>query len=442
LFSCRRNQDGGQWSGSEEERLILLRQAVLCKADYVEIEVDAADQIRPYPGCQRVISYTNLKETPADIADIYEEMKTKKPDVLKLTCKARTPEEAWPLVQLLAKSTIPTVVVGLGRPGLMLAILGRKIGAPWTLAALEKGMEAYPGQPTISDLENLYAYRAISKSTKLIGVTGMSEKDQILCGLLNAGFSETPAPTRCWPLQVGNWKLFRKIIEAVKLQGVAVEDDFIENVHEAAFLDEQARAPVQAADWMSPGDQGWRGSNLLGEVTAKLFLEVFQAKEPENPQPLKDKTIVVAGDTAPGRMVVARLKEQGALMILASKDRQNGPRLAVALGARFILWEAIYQTFHDGLIVAGEPQPEEGDDSQELILHPGYLRQGMVVVDLQAGLRGSKFLREAELRGCKTLTTGDLLVEKVRLVVSRVTGLEISTTPLKEKWNQWVSVEE
>jgi 3-dehydroquinate dehydratase/shikimate dehydrogenase len=159
IFSCRRTEEGGSWRGTEEDRLLLLKTAIINNADYCELEHDIADQIRRFGSCQRVVSYTNLKETPSDLPEIYEELRRKQPDVIKLTCKARTPEEAWPLVQILAKPPVPTVVVGLGRPGLMLAVLGRKINAPWTVAALEKGMEAYPGQPTIRDLETVYHYR-------------------------------------------------------------------------------------------------------------------------------------------------------------------------------------------------------------------------------------------------------------------------------------------
>ena len=65
-------------------------------------------------------------------------MRTKYPDVIKLVTLARTPEEAWPLVQILAKSTTPTVVVGLGKQGIMLSILSKKLGAPWVYAALER----------------------------------------------------------------------------------------------------------------------------------------------------------------------------------------------------------------------------------------------------------------------------------------------------------------
>src|SRR5215831_905693 len=194
ILSCRRGEDGGEWLGNEEERLAILRQCVVSKVDYVEIELDAADQVRPFPPARRVISYTNLEETPADIADIYAQAQTKKPDVIKLTTLARTPEEAWPLVQILAKPPVPTVVVGLGKPGVMLTVLGKKIGAPWTYAALERGMEAYPGQPTIRDLQAVYHYRAIDRSTRLIGVTGFGDREYATVAVLNAAFAHLGLP--------------------------------------------------------------------------------------------------------------------------------------------------------------------------------------------------------------------------------------------------------
>src|SRR6266404_9435520 len=71
IMSCRRPQDGGAWDGSEDERLAILRQCIISKADYVEIELDAADQIRKFPPSQRVIAYTNLHEVPKDLEDVY-----------------------------------------------------------------------------------------------------------------------------------------------------------------------------------------------------------------------------------------------------------------------------------------------------------------------------------------------------------------------------------
>lgn len=175
ICCCRRPQDGGEWDSTEEERLALLRQCVVSGADYVELELDVAGQIRRYGSTKRVISYTNLRETPENIAEIYAEAQTKQPDVVKLVTRAQTPEEAWPLVQILARPALPTVVVGLGPSSAMLTLLARRTSAPWTYAALERGMEAYPGQLSINDLKTIYRYQDIGKATRFVGVIGSGE---------------------------------------------------------------------------------------------------------------------------------------------------------------------------------------------------------------------------------------------------------------------------
>src|SRR5207237_9428807 len=138
-----------------------------------------------------------LRETPSDILEIYDEARSKRPDVIKLTTLARTPEEAWPLVQILGRATVPTVVVGLGKPGVMLTVLGKKLAAPWGYAALERGMDAYPGQPTVADLDEIYRFRDIGKGTRLVGVTGFTEQALLSAAALNPVFPHQQLAVRC-----------------------------------------------------------------------------------------------------------------------------------------------------------------------------------------------------------------------------------------------------
>ena len=444
LLSCPRPQDGGTWQGSEEERQMLLRQAILSKADYVEIELDIADQIRPFPPCRRVISYTNLKETPDDIADIYAEMQTRQPDIIKLTCRARTPEEAWPLVQILAKPPVPTVVVGLGRPGVMLAVLGRKIGAPWTTAALERGAEAYPGQPTVRDLEEIYHYRDIGKATRFVGVTGLGEREFLTTGVMNAAFAQLGIPHRVLPMQVGNLKLFRKIADVVKVQGVTLEEEFYERAHEAAFLDETAKFPVQAADLLLPDtEHGWRGSNVLRRAAVSALEATMREREPGGATSLQGKMVLFAGAWPPTRMLAPGLKERGASLIFASKDRSAAQRMAQIFGGRQIAWEAIYSTHHDVLVVGRDGAPAEGAEveEEELPIHPGYLRAGMTILDLTSMPRSSRFVGEARVRGCGVVDPGDLLIEQVREHVRRITGEECPADGLRQNLAGWLGEE-
>ena len=154
--------------------------------------------------------------------------------------RSYTPEEAWPLLQIVARQTIPTVIVGIGKPGVMLSVLGKKIGAPWTYAALEKGMEAYPGQPSVRELKENYHYDAIEKSTRFLGVTGFGEQETAKVAAFNALLAHQKSPLRCLPLGLGSLPIFRKVMDAVKLAGVVVDAE--DNV----FITESGNSVVRA----------------------------------------------------------------------------------------------------------------------------------------------------------------------------------------------------
>jgi shikimate 5-dehydrogenase len=71
-------------------------------------------------------------------------------------------------------------------------------------------------------------------------------------------------------------------------------------------------------------------------------------------------------------------------------------------------------------------------------LHPGYLKSGMTVVDLTADVRSSRFLQEAEARGCGIVSPGRLLIEQVREHVRKLGG-ETPAEVLGSKLAGWVS---
>lgn len=436
LFACKRPEDGGEWQGTEDERAMLLRAAVMAKADYIDIELDAADSIRPFPTYKRVISYTNLAGTPRDLADIYAAMQTKKPDVIKLTCKADTPEEAWPLVQILNKPPVPTVVVGLGSSGPMLALLGRKIGAPWATAALEKGMESHPGQTTVRDFDEIYRYRDIGKATRFVGVTGDGERPRLLAGLLNSAFAALESPLRVLPLQVGNWKLFRKIIDAVRLQAVLLDDAATDGLAEIAAFDDTAKHPVLVADSLFPVDGGWRGSNLLGQTVVNALSA--RMVDRDYPDGLKGRSVMLAGVGPLTKMMVPALKAAGAAVMWASKNKEAVAGAAATFGGRQLMWEAVYNTSHEAVIVGPDSVPDGHDAS----LHPGYLKPSMCVADLTSGFTPSKFLEEAKIRKCGIVTPRQLLIEQARETVRQLTGETIDVAPLEAALNGWIGDED
>src|SRR5947209_217781 len=57
VATVRRQADGGRWTGGEDARRMLLRQAVVDGFDWVDLETDVADGIRRYKDVKRIVSY-------------------------------------------------------------------------------------------------------------------------------------------------------------------------------------------------------------------------------------------------------------------------------------------------------------------------------------------------------------------------------------------------
>jgi 3-dehydroquinate dehydratase/shikimate dehydrogenase len=423
ILTCRRKVDGGKWDGSEEERLSILRQCVLNKlADYVEIELDVADHIKPVPGgAKRVIAYTNLEETPPDISNIYAQCQNKSPDVIKLTTLARTPEEAWPLVQIQGKATIPTVLVGLGKPGIMLTVLGRKVNAPWTYAALEKGMEAHPDQPTVSDLRDVYRYDSIGKGTRLVGVTGFGPQEYATAAALNAAFVHHNLPVRCWPCDVGSVKLFRKVADAVKMQAIVIDEASRRELYEMATEHDESAQHSGMVDLLVHKNDAWVGSDTYFPALSTAIENSLRGRF-KSDNPLTGRIVAVVGTNELARRLAFQMKAAGCGVIIVSYDKEAAHELAQQVGCRMLLMEALYSTMHDVVIVA---DAERAQAKSRTGLTAVGMRTGVTLLDLTDPLVATPLAQACASRGLTVLLPRDIWLARVQHHAQILTGKDV-----------------
>ncbi len=441
IMSCRRRQEGGHWDGTEAQRLALLRQCIVHKADYVEIEVDVADQIQRFAPTKRVIScYLRADDSADDIADVYAEAQKKDPDVIKLTANVRTPEEAWPLVQILAKPPVPTVVVGLGKSGIMLATLAKKVDSPWTYAALEKGMEAYPGQPTINELKNVYQFDKIGRKTRLIGVTGFGDREYLTVAGFNAALTKLGLGARCLPLGVGSAKLFSRVIDAVKLAGVIIDREHQRMLLPIATQQHPSASFARAADLIVEKGEDWTAYYTTAQAALAALSEVQRTKA-KSDEPLRDRMVMLLGLSPLSKTMAAELQHGGASVILASHDRKAAKEAAKELDCRFVQFEAIYTTLHDILIYCDE-EKEERAAASGAALHQGVIKPGTTVMDMTADLKRTDLLREAQLRGCHIVRPRDVLLKQLQLQAKLLSGHDVAAEVLTGAFPEWVADEE
>src|SRR5262249_50235597 len=112
-------------------------------------------------------------------------------------------------------------------------------------------------------------------------------------------------------------------------------------------------------------------------------------------------------------------------VILASRQPKAAQQLAHELGCRQVQFDALYSITHDTLVVCDEERVEIKGKPVVSGIHPGYLKAGMVVMDLTAQLQASPLLGEAKARGCRVVTPRQLLLEQVELQARLLTGKDV-----------------
>ena len=103
IATVRRPSDGGRYAGTEEERFMLLRQAVVAGFDWIDLESDIADTMKRYKDVKRIVSYHNTREVPENLEEIHAKMCEQDADIVKIAVAAQTPADNLRVLNLIKK---------------------------------------------------------------------------------------------------------------------------------------------------------------------------------------------------------------------------------------------------------------------------------------------------------------------------------------------------
>src|SRR5262245_19988547 len=224
VATVRRPVDGGRWAGSEDDRRMLLRQTIVGGFDWVDLEMDVAEEIRRFKNVKRIISYHNLREMPADLEEIYARMCEKDADVLKIAVLAQNPSDNLRVLGLLKNAPKPTVAFCMGDMGFPSRILGGKYGVPFTYAAFNKERGVAPGIPSFDDMFKIYRFDTINTDTEIFGVIGDPVGHSLSPLIHNAGFEKVGRNAVYLPFRVPRGKLtaFLNDFDSLPVKGYSV----------------------------------------------------------------------------------------------------------------------------------------------------------------------------------------------------------------------------
>lgn len=164
LFTNRASWEGGGFSGSEEERVSLLRQTVLAGAAFVDIELkteavlrDALIREAKERGSRSIVSWHSFASTPSSQAlrTILQEQYRSGAEIGKIVTMAHTYHDVLRVLDLqneAAEIGLPLIAFCMGTVGVISRVATLGLGGFMTYAAADGSQGTAPGQLTVTAL--------------------------------------------------------------------------------------------------------------------------------------------------------------------------------------------------------------------------------------------------------------------------------------------------
>jgi 3-dehydroquinate dehydratase/shikimate dehydrogenase len=422
IATFRRPAEGGRWGGTERERQTLLRQAIVAGFDYIDLETDVADTIRRFGKVRRIVSYHNLRETPADLEEIYERMCGQDADIVKVAVTAQQTADNLRVLHLLQNAPCPTIAHCMGDLGAFSRPLSLRYGAPFTYGAFNKERTFAPGMPSFHDLQKVYFADSIDEETLIYGVVGDPVGHSLSPLIHNRALRERGINALYLPFRVprGELNSFVQSFRHLPVKGYSVTIPHKEAAARLAEVRDQAVDTMGAANTLLSTKTGFAAYNTDAQAAIDSLRANLPVGQDGAPATLASRTVLVLGAGGVGRAVAHALRHERAALTVTNRTHERAMALAEELGCKHVDWAGRHNVVCDTLInctsVGMHPNLDESP------IHPSFLKPGLAVFETIYTPETTMLVREARARGCHVLTGVDMFVRQAGLQFKLFTG--------------------
>ncbi len=428
LVTCRRERDGGKWTKSEEQRLMLLRTAIAEGVEFVDLEDDIAGKIPRFGKTKRVVSLHDFRKTPGDLDAVHKRLAELDPDIIKICTMANHPHDNVRMLDLVGRAVIPTVGICMGDMGIATRILCGKFGSPFTYATFHHERSLAPGQLSFQQMKDVYRYDDIHRETDVYGVIADPVSHSLSPLIHNAAFAQTKLDKVYVPFRVLREDLDQFIEDAPRLgiRGLSVTIPHKESVVAKLTQADGAVRGIGAANTLV-----FQGTERLGYNTdyraAIDSLEKSMATsrphtDQGEPAPcdIRGKKALVLGAGGAGMAVVYGLTRRGARVVVADGVPRKAVELARRFDCRHVDWAARHSVAPDLLFNCTPIGMHPNVDDTPFDKH--HLRPCMLVFDAVYNPENTLLIKQARQQHCKVVTGLDMFVRQACLQFKLFTG--------------------
>jgi len=342
ILTVRRKTDGGQFTGGEAVRLVVMAKA-LAYADadhnknfaYIDLETDLKvpslqEAARTF-GTKVIRSRHIFEGMPSDINAVWRELTENPQELPKLSVFSKKLEDTLKLYEFFRKRPKgeARIVSAMGDYGFSSRILTPLTGSILTYSsALEAGMTiSAPGQMDPRLLVDIYRYRQIKPDWLIYGILGGAAVCNSLSPLIhNAGFAALDIPAVYSPFPADNLDCFMRLAEFLPLQGFSVTVPYKEKI--CAYLATRSVEvdSIGACNTMVRTDDGWAGYNTDAHGFKQALLAFYGQAE------WSDVRACIVGAGGAARAVAHVLAGLGVRACVINRNMHKAKQLAEQYG--------------------------------------------------------------------------------------------------------------
>jgi 3-dehydroquinate dehydratase / shikimate dehydrogenase len=370
IATCRRVEDGGEYDGSEQERLQLL---ALCAkvCDFVDVEHGVKADV---PAARTIRSCHDFNGIPHDLEALLAEMRAQGGAVFKIAAMASCLSDTLRIREFLrGKRDVAAFLMG--EYGVPSRILGAAWGSALSFASLTDAPLA-PGMPHFQRLINLYRAERIRPDWEFFGVTGRSVAHSLSPALHNVALCRLNQKRVYLPLAADDAEDFMEFARMLPVSGASVTVPYKQELHAfCARHSDDALAIGAVNTLLRQPDGSYSGAN----TDIRGFVDDLKLACGTT---LLGRQALVLGAGGSARAVVTGLRREGARVMVWSRRPAGARQLANELGAVAI--EHPTPGLKLDLLINATPCGMPGHDAEALpwqALQP-MLRPDALVYDL------------------------------------------------------------
>ena len=442
VVTVRRQQDGGLWRESEEQRLTLLRSAIAAEPEFVDLEVDIAGKIPPFGKTRRIISYHNMESVPENLEELRRAMLAKKPYFIKIAVTPKSVDEMYNFLnfirqknddgkRLLGKKAIRLVGICMGEMGKAARILSKQFSMPYTYATFSEDRVIAPGLLPYKELLDLYQYERIDQETAVFGIIGNPIGHSMSPLVHNRAFVDQNINAVYVPFQINDTDIadFIRLAPEFGLLGISVTIP-----HKVAVIEQLTKADPAVERIGACNTVIFRKGQRIGYNTDYIAsigaIELAMGGNVlDEESVLKNKKALVLGSGGAGKALAYGLVQRGAMVTVTDVDAERAVELSKHLGCDYDKW-GVRESVHPDIVVNCTP----------LGMHPNVnetpypkssLRTHMLVFDAVYNPEQTLLIKSAQEKGCKVVTGVEMFVGQACYQFKLFTGQKASASKMR-----------